>query len=294
MIPDPGTLPGGDFAVPGAVRLEIIDRESSLGFWRDLIGLEVREDTPDAISLGTSQDTLLVLHPVATVPAQRGYAGLYHVAIHLPDEAQFAVVLARLIERNVPISPADHTFSKAIYLSDPDALGVELTLETPERGIDVSVGPSGPSILDASGRRLSLAEPLDIRGVLAHLPDGATDSPLHPAARIGHVHLHVHELEIARRFYQERLGFLEHFGIPGIVSNLHSGGVFPHRLAINCFSGSGLPHPPPGMARLRSYTIRYDTPQRLNAVLRGLPEATEHADGELVYDPSGHAIILTV
>lgn len=168
-----------------------------------------------------------------------------------------------------------------------------MTLETPERGTDVTVGPGGPSILDATGRRLSLAEPLDIDEVLAHLPDGGADRPLASGTTVGHVHLRVSDVEAARRFYRERLGFLEHFGIPGLVSNLHAGGTFPHRLAVNAFDGPGLVQPPPGMARLRRYTIRFDTPQRLATVLAGLPDGVEVPDGYLVHDPSGTALVLT-
>lgn len=282
-----------DFAVHGPVHLDVTDRDRSLAFWRDRIGLEVGDESSTSITLGTAQETLLVLHPVATAAAQPHHAGLYHVAIHLPNEAQFAIVLARLIDRRVPIRPTDHTMSKAIYLSDPDGLGVELTLETPERGTDVSVGSEGPSILDVTGQRLSLAEPLNVGELLAHLPAGGIDSPLPPGTKIGHIHLQVSQLETARRFYQKQLGFLEHFGLPALVSNLHAGGAFPHRLAINTFNGAGLTQAPLGMARLRSYTIRYDTPQRLQAVLRGLPEAADHPEGRLVHDPSGNAIVLT-
>jgi len=289
----PAPTSRGDFATIGATHLDVTNRQRSLAFWRDLIGLQVRAEDADTVSLGTPEQTLLVLHPMAIVAAHPGHAGLYHVAIHPPNEAAFAVLLGRLLDRLVPISPSDHTFSKAIYLSDPDRLGVELTLETPERGTDVSVGPGGPSILDATGRRLTLAEPLDLDEILAHLPDTDVESPLPTGTTIGHVHLRVSQLEPAQCFYQDQLGLLEHFGIPGVVSNLHTGGAFPHRLAINTFNGTGLTPAPSGMARLRSYTIRYANPERLGKVLQGLPDATEHPDGALVTDPSGNAIILT-
>ena len=112
--------PHGDFASIGPVHLDVTDRQRSLAFWRDLIGLQVRSESPESVSLGTSERTLLVLDPVATTVAHPGYTGLYHVAIHPPDEAAFAVLLGRLIEGHVPISPSDHTFSKAVYLSAPD------------------------------------------------------------------------------------------------------------------------------------------------------------------------------
>jgi catechol 2,3-dioxygenase len=128
---------------------------------------------------------------------------------------------------------------------------------------------------------------------LAHLPDTSIHQPLPPGTKIGHLHLQVSALEPARRFYQEQLGFLEHFGLPGLVSNLRTGGAFPHRLAINTFNGTGLPQAPPEMARLRSYTIHYNTRRWLQEVLRRLPEAAETPDGQRHQDPSGNAIALT-
>jgi catechol 2,3-dioxygenase len=284
---------GADFATIGVVHLDVTDLERSLRFWRDDIGLRVRDEDGPATALGTGRDTLLVLHPTASVPAHPAYAGLYHVALHLPDEAQFAVILRRLIDRRVPARPTDHTMSKAIYLADPDGLGLELTLETPQRGLDVTVGPAGPSIRDARGRRRSLAEPLDLDEVLAHLPAGPIPGALADGTTVGHVHLQVSAVEPARRFYRERLGFLEHFGVPGLISNLHTGGAFPHRLAVNAFSGRGLRPAPDGMARLRRYEIRYADPRRLEDVLRGLPDAVEQPGGWLVRDPSDTAIVLS-
>jgi len=289
----PVASPGHDAATIGVVHLDVTDRDRSLAFWSDLIGLEVHNETSTSITVGTPEEPLLVLHPGATVAARPGHAGLYHVGIHLPDETQFAVVLARLIDRRIPISPVDHTMSKAIYLSDPDRLGLELALETPGRGTDVTVGPEGPPILDVTGRRRSLAEPLDVDEILDHLPTSGSRSTLPTGTTLGHLHLQVGHLHAARGFYQERLGFLEHFGRPGRVSNLHTGGAFPHRLALNTFNGAGLSPAPAGMARLRSYAIRYDTPQRLNDVIQGLTEVREHPEGHLVHDPSGIPIVLT-
>lgn len=39
------------------------------------------------------------------------------------------------------MSPTDRTFSKAIYLDDPDGINMEITLETPERFKECVPGP---------------------------------------------------------------------------------------------------------------------------------------------------------
>ena len=93
-----------------------------------------------------------MLHPGATRGPLRGHAGLYHVAIHLPNEEEFARVLARLAAARVPQAPTDHVFSKATYLSDPDGIQLELTLETPERMSEIEIGPASLVIRDSDGR----------------------------------------------------------------------------------------------------------------------------------------------
>ena len=244
----PAAPPNAELATFGPVHLDVTDADRSLAFWRDRVGLRLRGTDDGALSLGTEHETLLVLHPGATSPARRGHAGLYHLAIHLPNEAEFARVLARLFDRRTFMSPTDHVFSKAIYLDDPDGLGLEFTLETPERLRSVRMTPTGPEVIDADGRRRSGRDPLDVREVLSHLPDGDLDRPLPAGTKIGHVHLHVGDIDSNRRFYGDGLGFVlaNDFG-SGV--DFHANGRFKHRMAINVWQGvaprSRPPAPPP-------------------------------------------------
>ena len=276
----------------GAVHLEITDAARSLEFWRDRVGLRPRGEEEGALLLGTDEETLLVLHPGATSPARRGHAGLYHLAIHLPDEAEFARVLARLFDRRTFMSPTDHVFSKAIYLDDPDGLGLEFTLETPERLRSVRMTPTGPEVIDASGNKRSGRDPLDVREVLSHLPDGDLDRPLPVGTKIGHMHVHVGDIEASHRFYRDVLGFLDANDF-GSGVDFHAGGAFKHRMAINVWQGVGVSQAPAGTARLRHFTIRFDSVERLEAVLDRAGAAASHPEGHLVHDPAGNAIVLT-
>ena len=288
----PAAPPNAELATFGPVHLDVTDADRSLAFWRDRVGLQLRGTDDGALSLGTEDETLLVLHPGATSPARRGHAGLYHLAIHLPNEAEFARVLARLFDRRTFMSPTDHVFSKAIYLDDPDGLGLEFTLETPERLRSVRMTPTGPEVIDADGRRRSGRDPLDVREVLSHLPDGDLDRPLPAGTKIGHVHLHVGDIASNRRFYGDGLGFVlaNDFG-SGV--DFHANGRFKHRMAINVWPGVGASQPPAGTAALRHFTIRFDSPGRLQAALERTGGGTPHADGHLVRDPAGNAMVLT-
>jgi catechol 2,3-dioxygenase len=283
-----------DFATLGPVHLDVVDGDRSLAFWRDVVGLRLRSRDDVTLALGTDEATLLVLHPGATTRVRRGYRGLYHVAIHLPDEPEFARVLARLIARRYPIAPTDHVMSKAIYLDDPDGIGLELTLETPERQRSMRVLPNGIEIVDSEGRVRSGRDPLDVRQVLARLPDADVERPVPPGTTVGHLHLHVDDLAAARRFYHDVLGFAEHMWMPQMgAADFHAGGRFPHRLAVNTWQGAGAPRPPAGTAGLRSYAIRFDSSARLDAVLRRVPDVVHATDGYRITDPAGNTILLT-
>ena len=280
----------------GPVHLDVIDAERSLRFWRDLIGLTVQSTDGGALPLGADGKTLLVLNPGAQRPVQRGHAGLYHVAVHLPDEPEFARILARLIMARHPISPTDHIMSKAIYLHDPDRIMLELTLETPQRvskfGWDESTGQ--PDIVDSEGRKRGGTEALDVEEVLGHLADREFDRPLRGGTKIGHVHLHVGNLEEAARFYRENLAFIENTNIPFFrMADLYAGGTFPHRIALNTWQGEGATQAPAGTAGMGHFTIAYDSKERLDEIVKGLKDVQARSDGHLTHDPSGNAVLLT-
>ena len=61
-----------ELATFGAVHLDVTDLDRSLGFWHDLIGLQLHRRDRGEASLGTDEDTLLVLHAGATSPGHVG------------------------------------------------------------------------------------------------------------------------------------------------------------------------------------------------------------------------------
>ncbi|HEX8832121.1 MAG TPA: VOC family protein [Longimicrobium sp.] len=284
----------GDWMTLGPVHLDVVDGDRSLGFWQGVVGLHPRGRGDDGIELGTADETLLVLHPGATSGVRRGFSGLYHVALHLPDEPEFARVLARLIARRYPVAPTDHVMSKALYLDDPDGIGLELALETPERVRSTQFSDTGAVIIDSDGRMRGPTEPLDVERVLAHLPDRDVERPVPPGTTVGHIHLHVGDLEAARRFYGEGLGFHPRVYLPKMrIADFDAGGRFPHRLAVNVWQGEGAPQPPAGTAGLRHFAIRFDDHARMEEALRRVPGARHDAGGAWLADPAGNQILLT-
>jgi catechol 2,3-dioxygenase len=234
--------------------------------------------------------TLLVLHAGATTPAGRGHAGLYHLAIHIPDAREFARVLVRIAQARVPQSPTDHIFSKATYLHDPDGIMLELTLETPERYGSIEIAAGTISMLDSDGRRRSPTEPLDVEEALAPLEGGDPDMPLPHGSYVGHVHLHVPDLRASYDFYRDVIGFDEHaYMAPIGMADLSAGGSFPHRIAINNWQA------PPAAAGLRGYELILRGSRALDGLSRRAAEAgvalSAGDSGKIsLHDPAGNEI----
>ncbi len=289
----------GETIAHGAVHLDVTDLPRALGFWRDLLGLtSLGGGEADGVArLGAGGRELIVLHAGAERPPQRGHSGLYHVALHLPDAREFARVIARLGAARYPQAPTDHIFSQATYLDDPDGIGLELTLETPERVAEMEVRGAEFRIVDTEGRLRRPVEPLDTGEVFAHLEEGAAlDQPLPDGTKVGHVHLHVRDLEEANAFYRDQLGFAEHTFLLLGMADLHTGGRFPHRMALNVWQGQGAPQPPPATAGLRHFTIVAHDAAGLAAIQARLEAAAVplEAEGDALFarDPSGNRFAL--
>jgi catechol 2,3-dioxygenase len=281
-----------EIATFGAVHLNVTNLQRSVSFWRDNIGMKVRNTTAEYTEMGTNTNTLVVLYPTAKTGFKQGYSGIYHLAIHPSSEGEFARVLARLLAKRYPISPTDHTMSKAIYMEDPDGITVEVTLETPERLAKIDFNNSnGPVAIDRDGTVRSPSAPLDVEAVLKTLPDKDITKGLPDDTKVGHMHLYVSNLDANNQFYKN-LGFVQNMYEPRYgAADLGAGGAFGHRIAVNTWQGNK-PQAPEGTAGMRFFTIIFDTPDRLKAALKLLPNAKEDQGGYLVSDPAGNKILL--
>jgi len=286
----------GVFATVGPAYLDIVDRERSVPWWRDLVGLHVVGEDGDTVAMGVDGEPLLFLRERATRPVRRGYSGLYHVAVHLPDELALARFLARLLAARVPFSPTDHLVAKSLYLSDPDGLGLEVTLDTPERVKVARWAEDGrePELIDADGQRRSGLDPLDLEAILDTLPDDDVWQPVPTGTRLGHVQMSVPDFEEAYSFYRDRLGLLQANHVRSIGwGDLGGGGPLTHLVALNQWQGAGAPPRPPEMAGMDRFVLRYASQDRLDAALGKVDDTTERDGGWLVRDPAGNSIILT-
>lgn len=267
--------------VLGAVRLRVREAARSVAFYTGTVGLSVLGEEDGLIRLGVGGQALIELEIGPEAPARpRGTTGLFHVAILVPDRPALAVVLRRLITRQIPIGASDHLVSEALYLDDPDGNGIEIYRDRE------------PTEWRWQGKTIEMAtQPLDMRAVLAELPaDAAVETPMPAGTRIGHVHLQVGALDAAARFYVETLGFdLTTDRYPGAL--FVSAGGYHHHLGLNIWHSRGGRAAPAGSTGLVHYEIVLPDLDAVNAVAERLAAAgaavQPSADGFSVADPWG-------
>ena len=280
------TLP--DETRMGAVTLGVADLDRSIAYYRDVLGLQVHGQQDGVARLGAGGEDLVVLHhePGAVPFPARGATGLYHLALLLPTRPALARFLLQLARDQTPVAGlSDHLVSEAIYLTDPDGNGIEVYADKPRAGWP----------RDASGTLRMDTLPLDTDAVIAELDDpvGAQREGFTapPATTMGHVHLHVADVDQAERFYLEVIG-LERMLRFGPQASFVSAGGYHHHLGMNTWAGRGVPPAPQGTAGLRSFEVVLPDRAATDAVMARAQDAgVAVADGALS-DPSGNRLRL--
>src|SRR2546421_5320327 len=120
---------------PARVALRVSDVGRSADFYRRIGGFRVREEQADRAALAAPDDgpVLLELRRAERPgPAPRRATGLFHTAFRYPTREQLAATLRGLLRERAPLTGAsDHLVSEALYLDDPDGLGIELYRDRP-------------------------------------------------------------------------------------------------------------------------------------------------------------------
>jgi catechol 2,3-dioxygenase len=280
-----GIAPSG-FRLPdatrlGRVRLQIADLDRSIAYYETVIGLRVIDRSHDTATLAPrGGDTVLIelrAKPGVRAVARRGQIGLYHFAILLPDRASLGRLIAHLSATGVYAGMSDHFVSEAIYLQDPDGLGIEVYADRPR------------SEWRTADRQLAMAtNPLDVASVVAAGGD-VPWSGLPAGTVIGHVHLYVRDLDEASKFYHEALGLDKVvWGYPGAL--FMSAGGYHHHLGTNTWAAEA-PLPTPDDAQLVEWEMVLPDAASVTRAAESLEHhgAYVHRDGGdvVVRDPWG-------
>jgi len=214
----------------------------------------------------------------------------------VPDRRELARVIGRLARLRWEQYPTDHVMTKANYLWDPDGNGIEIYTESPEDGT-MGFANGTFAAYDKDGRPRSGRDPIDLEELFSHLDaDDLLDGPLPLGTKMGHIHLHVADVEDALRFYHDLVGFDVMGHVPGV--GFVSAGGYHHHVGLNTWAGEGAPPAPPGSAGLRRYTIELPARGDLDDVVGRLEHAgvrvVEEGDGLAAADPSANRVLFRV
>jgi catechol 2,3-dioxygenase len=211
------------------VDLRVRDVDASLGFYRDIVGLEVVDRNEHRAELGPPGGPVILTLDSTGVnaPAERRTTGLFHVAVRFPTRAALGDVLARLASASIEIGAGDHLVSEALYVDDPDGNGIELYRDRP---VEEWPEPEGDMIVPMA------TLPVDLDGVLEE--GRGTDAVGERAAEgtdVGHVHLQVGDIAVTTRFYAEVLG-LDLIARLGGQAGFYSSNGYHHHIGANTWN----------------------------------------------------------
>ena len=282
----------------GHVSLKVANLENQIMFYTKALGFQLHWREGNKAGLGAGGADLIRLTEEPDLKRYRGVTGLYHVAILFPNRKELARVMARLFSLRYENYPTDHIMTKTTYLDDPEGNGIELYAESPEDGTWTLA--NGEYITTRKDGSLSNGrEPLNVNELFALLSqDDSLEQGVPAETRVGHVHLHVRDIDEAIDFYHGIIGF----DVMGVAKAFRMGfvsaGGYHHHLGLNTWQGEGAPPPPADAAGLRYFTVELPNQEAFDQVITridaaGIP-SNQTDDGLLVQDPSQNGVMLSL
>jgi catechol 2,3-dioxygenase len=264
------------------VRLAVSNLDTSADFYEQVLGLPLieRDDRRALLGADPADPALELVALTGARPAPPGSTGLFHVAWLHPSRASLAETVRRIVAARWPLTGAsDHGVSEALYLDDPDGLGIEVYVDRPRE--QWGRHPDGSYEI--------FTAPLDLEDLMA--TSTAEPGPRVAAGTgIGHVHLKVADVGEAERFY-EGLGFEEQARIPSAA--FISAGGYHHHLGLNTWQSAGGSPAPEDSPGLRLVTFELGGPAAVEQVAAGAGDAGAERDAQgelLLRDADGQAL----
>lgn len=267
----------------GTVSLNIRDMQRSLDFYVGKLGFQVHRQIDNVAYLGAGVGDLLILTENPSAPRIETQAGLFHFAILVPSRLDLAKSLHRLINTNTPMQGfSDHLVSEALYLADPDGIGIEIYRDRPRSEWEY---PNGELRIDTL--------PLDLQNILDELsPHDLEWTGLASGTSIGHVHLNTgRNPELSKRFYIDQLGFDMMMSMGGYWHFIAIGG-YHHHLGLRP-AGTRQNQDSIGLVW---YSLDFPSEQALNTATEHIQSTgislSEHPQGYHFYDHAQNGILL--
>jgi len=267
----------------GPVHVVVTDLEHSVEWYSRALGLHAGAYGERSAEMGDGKEVVVVLEEDTEAARAGRHAGLYHFALLYPTRRALALAALRLVATRTPVQGAsDHHTHEAIYLPDPDGNGIELAADRPRE--------QWPTDLDFSGG----PQPLDVDDLLSTAPGEEPPPQVTEGVRVGHVHLHVGDIDRALAFYRDLIGFEEQMRLDSAA--FVSVGGYHHHLGLNTWRGDGVEPAPDRVVGLRHWTVRlprHEDVQRVRARLEAADvHVNERPGGFLVHDPWAIALLV--
>jgi catechol 2,3-dioxygenase len=225
-----------------SARLNVADLGRSADFYERVLGLPLIAREQDKALLGADAErpALALSALPEPTPLAPHSTGLFHVAWLHPSRAALADTVQRIARARWPIDGAsDHGVSEALYLSDPDGLGIEIYADRPREAWQRP--PGGRAVV-------MVTLPLDVDDLLAQASGDPGDA-VAPGSSIGHVHLKVADVPRAAAFYRDVLGLEEQALLPAAA--FLSAGGYHHHIGLNSWQSRGAGRSPASAPGLR-------------------------------------------
>lgn len=210
----------------GAVSLYVRDITVMKRFYHEVILLDIISASDGVVILGHGKTRLVELHSqedaARTLPND---AGLYHLAILYTSRSELAKTLVHIFShwQRYFVGSADHLVSEAFYFTDPEGNGIELYID---KDPDLWKWENG-SVKMAS----IYIDPASY--IQIHQEPTATKHN----RMMGHVHLRVGDIEVAKKLYVEILGFTVTATLPGAL--FISRDEYHHHIGMNIWESQG-------------------------------------------------------
>lgn len=265
----------------GSFELYTAHIEHLLAFYKDLVGLQILAENGEYTELGFGDTPIIRLIEDLTLPSpSRRGAGLYHSAILFRSRGALVQAILRVLHKHpeLYVGSGDHLVSEAFYFNDPEGNGVELYFDR------------DPSTWVWENGQIKMAS--EFIDVEEYILQNQVEAPSQEK-KLGHMHLQVGDIQIARTFYVDIIGL-------AVTAQMEtalflSDGKYHHHIGLNTWRSFGAGKRTKTLG-LKNFTLLLEDQNELSEIENSLKSNDlPYAKTEksfTTWDPWGNELVL--